>query len=93
MVFKISGTNLQKPAPFRADSLAYYWKNPLYKNNRDPRLTASVLLPGQTFVNHLLDPFTAGSVDQIGAAQSTQTGFWVKKYLDAKDVSRNMPAP
>lgn len=71
------------------DSLQLYWKNPLYKNNRDPRLAASVLFPGQTFVNRLLDPFTAGSVDQIGAAQSTQTGFWVKKYLDARDVSRN----
>ncbi|MFB6454749.1 RagB/SusD family nutrient uptake outer membrane protein [Chitinophaga sp. Hz27] len=71
------------------DSLMYYWKNPLYKNNRDPRLEASVLFPGQTFVNRLLDPFTAGSVDQIGAAQSTQTGYWVKKYVDPKDVSRN----
>ncbi|MBV7532150.1 RagB/SusD family nutrient uptake outer membrane protein [Chitinophaga sp. sic0106] len=77
------------PEELGADSLAVYWKNPLYKNNRDPRLAASVLFPGQTFVNRLLDPFTSGSVDQIGAAQSTQTGYWVKKYLDPKDVSRN----
>ncbi|NIG53886.1 RagB/SusD family nutrient uptake outer membrane protein [Chitinophaga sp. Cy-1792] len=71
------------------DSLMVYWKNPLYKNNRDPRLEASVLVPGQTFVNRLLDPFSAGSTDPIGAAQSTQTGFWVKKYVDPADVSRN----
>ncbi|MVT09494.1 RagB/SusD family nutrient uptake outer membrane protein [Chitinophaga tropicalis] len=82
----LQGKTLQE---LGADSLAYYWRNPLYKNNRDPRLAASVLFPGQTFVNRLLDPFTAGSVDQLGATQSTQTGFWVKKYLDAKDVSRN----
>jgi hypothetical protein len=82
----LQGQTLQE---LGADSLAYYWRNPLYKNNRDPRLAASILFPGQTFVNRLLDPFTAGSVDQLGVTQSTQTGFWVKKYLDAKDVSRN----
>ncbi|WP_165940070.1 RagB/SusD family nutrient uptake outer membrane protein [Dyadobacter psychrotolerans] len=69
------------------DSLQIYWKNPLYKNNRDPRLSVSVLFPGQTFVNRLLDPFS-GTADPIGAAQSTQTGFWIRKYVDAADVSR-----
>ncbi|SHL67178.1 Starch-binding associating with outer membrane [Chitinophaga jiangningensis] len=82
----LQGKTLDELGP---DSLAVYWKNPLYKNNRDPRLFASILIPGQTFVNRLLDPFTAGSVDQLGAAQSTQTGYWVKKYVDPKDVSRN----
>ncbi|RPD39858.1 RagB/SusD family nutrient uptake outer membrane protein [Chitinophaga barathri] len=82
----LQGKTLQE---LGADSLQHYWKDPFYRNNRDPRLTASVLVPGQTFVNRLLDPFTAGSVDQIGAAQSTQTGFWVKKYVDPRDVSRN----
>jgi hypothetical protein len=69
------------------DSLQIYWKNPLYKNNRDPRMAVSILFPGQTFVNRLLDPFS-GTADPIGAAQSTQTGFWVRKYVSASDVSR-----
>ncbi len=81
----LQGKTLQE---LGTDSLNYYWKNPLYKNNRDPRLVASVLVPGQTFVNRLLDPFSPTAGDAIGTAQSTQTGFWVKKYVDPKDVSK-----
>ncbi|MGJ1269662.1 RagB/SusD family nutrient uptake outer membrane protein [Sphingobacterium spiritivorum] len=69
------------------DSLMIYWKNPLYKNNRDPRLQASVFVPGQTFLNRRLDPFN-GTADPLGVLQSTQTGFWVRKYVDASDVSK-----
>ncbi|HMF73697.1 MAG TPA: RagB/SusD family nutrient uptake outer membrane protein [Flavitalea sp.] len=71
------------------DSLMTYWKNPLYHNNRDPRLAASILCPGQTFVGRLLNPFNTSGTDAIGKPQSTFTGFWCRKYLDSTDVSRN----
>jgi starch-binding outer membrane protein, SusD/RagB family len=72
-----------------ADSLAIYMKDPLYKNNRDPRMTASILFPGQKFIdnNYVLQPFLAdpANQDQLGIQNSTATGFWIKKYVDAKD--------
>ncbi|MCK7557418.1 RagB/SusD family nutrient uptake outer membrane protein [Chitinophaga sedimenti] len=71
------------------DSLAIYMKDPLYKNNRDPRMTASILFPGQKFIdnNYVLQPFLAdpANQDQLGIQNSTATGFWIKKYVDAKD--------
>ncbi len=69
------------------DSLALYMANPDYNNNRDPRLTASVLLPGQTFMNHPLTPFSTsqGYRDKIGGQNSTATGYWVNKYVDPRD--------
>ncbi len=71
------------------DSFNIYRADPAFKNNRDPRLSASVLLPGETFVNRKLMPFdrTSGNADMIGQPQSTLTGFWMKKYLDPKDAS------
>lgn len=70
------------------DSLQIYWANPLFRNNRDPRMTVSILFPGQTFANRTFNPFAPGTADPIGVLQSTQTGFWVRKYLDPADVSR-----
>ncbi|WP_173820296.1 RagB/SusD family nutrient uptake outer membrane protein [Niastella vici] len=69
------------------DSIAIYQKDPNYKNNRDPRLTASVLLPGQTYSSYVLKPFDAAqtNLDRLGAQNATATGFWVNKYLDPKD--------
>ncbi len=68
-----------------SDSLNIYKKHPNYKNNRDPRLKASIFYPGETFQNtYTLDPFNNIS-DKIGAPKSTPTGFWIKKYLDPKD--------
>lgn len=79
------GKTLQELGP---DSLAIYTKNPNYHNNRDPRLSASILTPGETFIGRLMDPFNVSSIDLIGQTQSTQTGFWVKKWVDALDISR-----
>ncbi len=70
-----------------SDSMAIYEKNPVFKNNRDPRLTASVLLPDETYIGRKMDPFSQNSPDLVGQVQSTQTGFWIKKNLDARDVS------
>lgn len=70
-----------------ADSLAIYIKKPNFNNNRDPRFHASILVPGETFLGKVMDPFTTTSVDLIGQTQSTQTGFWIKKWLDSRDIS------
>ncbi|RAJ95639.1 putative outer membrane starch-binding protein [Larkinella arboricola] len=78
------GKTLQELGP---DSLAIYTKNPNHNNNRDPRFTASILTPGETFLNRKMDPFSTTSIDLIGQTQSTQTGFWIKKWLDARDIS------
>lgn len=69
------------------DSAAIYQRNPNYKNNRDPRFAASVLLPGQEFMTNVLDPFNSNpnNSDRIGDQYSTATGFWVNKYLDPLD--------
>ncbi len=71
-----------------ADSLAIYRKNPNYKKNRDPRLEASILYPGEKFQNtYTLDPFF-NPTDKIGQTKSTVTGYWVQKYLDPLDQQK-----
>ena len=67
------------------DSLNIYKRNPLYHNNRDPRMKASVFVPGENFQNqYILDPFNNPS-DRIGETKSTSTGYWIKKYIDSRD--------
>lgn len=70
-----------------SDSEAIYEKDPDYKNNRDPRLQATILYPGADYLGDVLDPFdpSGNSSDLIGRQFSTATGFWNKKYLDPKD--------
>lgn len=70
------------------DSAAIYKANPNYNGNRDPRMAASVLLPGQTYISSVLKPFDSSiqnNLDLIGLQNSTSTGFWMNKYLDPKD--------
>jgi len=67
------------------DSFAIYNAHPAYNNNRDPRLKASIAIPGEVWMGTSLDPFTSGSANQIGLTQSTQTGYWIKKYVDPLD--------
>jgi hypothetical protein len=80
------GYTIQELGP---DSVEIYRKNPNYNNNRDPRLLASVLYPGQSFVqsSYILKPFDPSlqNPDKIGVQKSTATGYWVRKYLDPKD--------
>lgn len=67
------------------DSILIYQKNPNHNNNRDPRLSASLFIPGERFQNqYTLDPFYNPS-DKIGETKSTATGYWIKKYIDARD--------
>lgn len=68
-----------------SDSTLIYQKNPNYNNNRDPRLAASVFIPYEKFQGqYTLDPFYNPS-DKIGLTKSTATGYWIKKYVDARD--------
>lgn len=67
------------------DSVAIYTKDPNYRNNRDPRMLASIILPGTTYTGVVLNPFAGSSMDKIGNQNATATGFWVNKYLDPKD--------
>jgi starch-binding outer membrane protein, SusD/RagB family len=82
----LQGKTLQE---LGADSLAIYWANPLYHNNRDPRMAASILFPGQTFVGNVLNPFNTSGPDAVGKSESTFTGFFMHKYVDSSDVSRS----
>lgn len=80
------GYSIQELGP---DSLDIYRRNPNYNNNRDPRLVASVLYPGQSFIesSYILKPFDPSTLnqDKIGVQKSTATGYWVRKYLDGRD--------
>ncbi|WP_316813723.1 RagB/SusD family nutrient uptake outer membrane protein [Pedobacter heparinus] len=67
------------------DSLAIYTKDPNFHNNRDPRMLASIILPGTTYTGVVLNPFASSSMDKIGNQNATSTGFWINKYLDPKD--------
>lgn len=80
------GKTIQELGP---DSLEIYKSNANYNNNRDPRLKASVLWPGQTFASSVLNPFndSPGNLNKIGIQYSTSTGYWIYKYLDPLDRS------
>ena len=79
------GKTIQELGP---DSAKIYEEHPDYNGNRDPRLAASIFYPGEKFQNtYVLDPFNNPS-DKIGAPKSTPSGFWISKYLDAKDMQK-----
>lgn len=71
-----------------ADSLKTYTEDPHHNDNRDPRLRASVLFPGETFLKKKFDPFTSTSPDLMGSWPSTYTGYWVKKWVTSTDQSK-----
>ncbi len=63
-------------------------KNPLYKP-RDPRLTASFLLPGDDFSisNYTYTPFDPNSSDYVGKTGASRSGYMLKKFIDENDRS------
>ncbi|MVZ66993.1 RagB/SusD family nutrient uptake outer membrane protein [Sphingobacterium sp. DK4209] len=69
-----------------ADSIAIYKKTPNYNNNRDPRLSTSVLLPGARFVRPY-DPFN-NATDLVGKTFATVTGALCTKYLQEEDYNK-----
>jgi hypothetical protein len=70
------------------DSLAIYRKDPNHLNRRDPRLSSSVFVPNEKFQGkYTLDPFYSPA-DKVGLTKSTSTGYWIKKYIDARDQQK-----
>jgi hypothetical protein len=70
------------------DSLALYKKYPNHNNNRDPRLYASIMLPGDSTsfpeLNYKYEPFEPG-VEQVGGQNASATGYCTKKFADVRD--------
>jgi len=75
-------------AELGTDSTKIYEEYPNYKNNRDPRLEASILYPGETFEGSVLAPFNSdpSNPNRLGAQNSTRTGYWIRKYVDPQDA-------
>lgn len=72
------------------DSVDFYSKDPLGNNNRDPRLYATIVVPGDntTFASYTYDPWGDGS-EAVGKPNASRTGFMLKKFVDPLD--RNSP--
>lgn len=62
-------------------------KDPLYQP-RDPRLKASIWLPGEEFLGHTLTPFNGDSEDAISKGGASKTGFCLTKFIDPEDASK-----
>lgn len=58
-------------------------QNPNYRP-RDPRMYATVVLPGDTIFDHHFEPFADGP-DLIGKVGASRTGYFLKKYLCEED--------
>ncbi len=74
------GKTLQELGP---DSLDIYSKDPLYKNNRDPRLYATIVVPydSTTFEQYTYNPWGEGP-EGIGKPNASRSGFMLKKFYD-----------
>ncbi|WP_421918891.1 RagB/SusD family nutrient uptake outer membrane protein [Marinifilum sp.] len=72
-------------AEMSIDSVDYYKRNPGF--NRDPRLDATVILPGTSFNGQTISPFddSATNDNRIGAKDSSPSGYWMKKYVDIRE--------
>jgi hypothetical protein len=67
------------------DGTKFDWKNPDHAanpyDNRDPRLTYSVLTNNTFFKNRNVECFTGGK-DGNGRVNATRTGYYLKKYVN-----------
>ncbi len=59
-----------------------------YKN-RDPRLDATVVRPGLSYMGKYFDPLSKGSSDMVGNNNASPTGYNFKKYLANIDDYNN----
>ena len=74
-----------------ADSIAAYRKDPNFKNNRDPRMAATIVYPGATFYT-VVNPFApAPNPCAVGVVNSSRTGYFVRKYCDVS-MDRTRPS-
>lgn len=58
--------------------------------DRDPRLGMTIYFPGEEFLGKKFNCWESGT-DYIGARNSTITGYWVKKWMNATDLSAASP--
>lgn len=79
----IDGKTIQS---LSADERAKFEKEPLYKD-RDPRLFATVMLPGdnKSVSKYIYEPFNSESSDYLGKPGASRSGFMTKKFLDEQD--------
>jgi hypothetical protein len=61
------------------DALSGYNVNDPYAN-RDPRLKATVLVPGQLYGGRYFNPIESSSADVIGGGNNSATGYIVNKF-------------
>ncbi|MCE7042797.1 RagB/SusD family nutrient uptake outer membrane protein [Dyadobacter sp. CY312] len=61
------------------DAASGYNANDPYAN-RDPRLKATVLVPGQLYAGSYFNPIESSSADFIGGGNNSATGYIVNKY-------------
>ena len=56
---------------------------------RDPRLAQTVLFPNETFLGYTnrVWNYDSANLDYIGKRNSTKTGYWVKKWVNEKDIN------
>jgi starch-binding outer membrane protein, SusD/RagB family len=57
--------------------------------NRDPRLDATIIRPGQNYMGSYFDPLSASSGDLVGGNNASPTGYNFKKYLTNLDDYNN----
>lgn len=69
-----------------ADLRSKLEKEPL-SQDRDPRLFATVILPGDstTLYDYTYTPFDESSSDYIGKTGASRSGYMLKKFLDERD--------
>lgn len=68
------------------DSVEIYSQDPLFNNNRDPRLYATIVMPydNTTFEQYTYDPWGEGP-EAIGKPNASRSGFMLKKFYDPQD--------
>ncbi|HRP56833.1 RagB/SusD family nutrient uptake outer membrane protein [Agriterribacter sp.] len=63
------------------DSVDIYQRHPKFHNNRDSRLDATIVVPGDVlYLGYVPDPYAPDSPESFDKANASPTGFWAKKY-------------
>lgn len=63
-----------------------YELNP--KLNRDPRLAASIYMPGDMFQNEAINIYDPNSPMHYEKARASRSGYWYRKFVDEADAFR-----
>ncbi len=59
------------------------------KLNRDPRLAASIFVPGDEFVNEPIDIYDPNNPMYYEKARASRSGFWFRKFVDFTDAFKS----